>query len=91
MKTLTINDLARTEELDRSAMAAVRGGTSMAPPGWPQGNVSYAPTYDSSITAMQNLFQQQSVMTATANGAAFVGGVHVDSHVSQDGDNKIIG
>ena len=91
MKTLTIKDLARTEQLDRAAMAAVRGGFNMGTPGWPHGDMSYAPTYDSSITATQNLFQQQSVTTATANGAAFVGGVNVNSHVSQDGDNKIIG
>jgi hypothetical protein len=30
-------------------------------------------------------------MTATANGSAFVDGVHVHSNVSQNGNNKIIG
>ncbi|CAN7374110.1 hypothetical protein [Massilia sp. LjRoot122] len=91
MKTLTITDLARTEQLDRSAMAEVRGGWSMYSPSYYVGDVSYAPSSDSSINAAQNLLQQQSVVTATANGSAFVGGVHVNSHVSQDGQNKIIG
>ncbi|WP_020655312.1 hypothetical protein [Massilia niastensis] len=92
MKTLTIKDLARTEQLDRSAMAGVRGGWKMlAHPSYKMGDVSYAPSFDSSITATQNLLQQQSVATATANGSAFLKGVHVDSDVSQHGENKIIG
>jgi hypothetical protein len=103
MKTLTIKDLARTEQLDRGAMAAVRGGWSMnsascAPsytPSsmlcWKPGTESYAPSFDKSISATQNLLQQQSVTTATANGSAFLDGVHVDSDVHQDGKNKIIG
>jgi hypothetical protein len=91
MKTLTIKDLARTEELDSRSMAAVRGGWSMYAPSWKAGDVNYAPNYDSSIHATQNLLQQQSVATATANGAAFIHGVDVHSDVHQDGDNKIIG
>ena len=91
MKTLTINDLARTENLDSSAMALVRGGWSMYLPGYKAHDPSYAPSYDSSIAATQNLLQQQSVTTATANGSAFVHGVHVNSDVRQDGENKIIG
>ena len=91
MKTLTIKDLARTEELDSGAMAAVRGGWSMFAPSYKLGDVDYAPSYDSSITATQNLLQQQSVATATANGAAFVHGVDVHSNVHQDGQNKIFG
>jgi hypothetical protein len=91
MNTLTIKDLARTEQLDRSAMADVRGGWSMLAPSYKYGDVSYAPKYDSSITATQNLLQQQSVATATANGSAFVHGVDVHSNVHQDGQNKIVG
>ena len=92
MKTLSINDLTRTEQLDRSAMAGVRGGWSMYSPGYKFGDLSYAPSHDSSITARQDLRQQQSVLTATANDAAFIGpGMHVNSHVNQDGQNKIIG
>ena len=33
----------------------------------------------------------QEVLIATANGSAFVDGVHVNSDVHQDGENKIIG
>ncbi|QOL48527.1 hypothetical protein [Massilia litorea] len=91
MKTLTITDLARTEQLDRSAMAHVRGGFKMGTPGYSYGDLNYAPSVDSSISATQNLFQQQSVATLTANGSAFVGGVNVHSDVHQDGENKIIG
>jgi hypothetical protein len=103
MKTLTIKDLARTEQLDRGAMAAVRGGWSMgsasgaaycAPTKTPSGKMGdhyYAPSVDSSISATQNLLQQQSVTTATANDAAFLGGVDVHSDVHQNGQNKIIG
>ena len=95
MKTLTIKDLARTEELDRGAMATVRGGWSMvAPtqmPSYKAGDVNYTPSFDSSIKATQNLLQQQSVVTATANDSAFLHGVDVHSDVHQNGENKIIG
>ena len=91
MKTLTITDLARTEQLDRSAMAAVRGGWSMFSPSVKTGNVTYAPSYDSSINALQNLGQEQNVLTATANGSAFLDGVSVHSNVHQNGQNKIVG
>ena len=91
MKTLTIKDLARTEQLDSRAMAGVRGGWSMYSPNWKPGDLSYAPNHDSSITATQNLLQQQSVTLATANGSAFVHGVHVNSDVDQDGRNTISG
>jgi hypothetical protein len=91
MKTLTIKDLARTEELDRNAMSTVRGGWSMvAPSSYKVGDVSYAPSFDNSLHATQNLFQQQSVVTPTANESAFIDGVHVNNRVSQNGQNKII-
>ena len=91
MKTLSIKDLARTEELDRGAMTNVRGGWSMLAPGYKLGDVSYMPSADSSIKATQNLFQQQSVLTSTANGSAFLHGIDVHSNVHQDGQNKIVG
>jgi hypothetical protein len=91
MKTLIITDLARTEQLDRGAMAQVRGGFNMGGySGYSAGNVNYAPSFDSSITATQNLAQMQEVLTATANGSAFVSGVDVHSNVDQDGQNKIV-
>jgi hypothetical protein len=91
MKTLIINDLARAEQLDSGAMAQVRGGFNMGSyGGTSMGDVNYAPSFDSSITATQNLAQMQEVLTATANGAAFVSGVSVHSDVDQDGQNKIV-
>jgi hypothetical protein len=91
MKSLTIKDLARTEELDGKAMAAVRGGWSMNSPHYTLGDVSYAPSYDSSITASQSLVQLQNVTNAVANGAAFLDGVHATNTTSQSGQNNIFG
>jgi hypothetical protein len=90
MKTLIIKDLARTEQLDRTAMAGVRGGWKMNSPSYSFGDVTYAPSYDDSIHATQNMFQAQESVTATADGSAFVNGVYVNSDVSQDGKNTII-
>ena len=91
MKTLTIKDLDRAEQLDRTAMAAVRGGWNVFAPSYKYGDVTYAPTSDSSINAMQSLSQQQNVLTATANDSAFLSGVTVNNSTHQNGKNKIIG
>ena len=60
----------------------MRGGWRVNAPGYAFG--------DASISAAQNLGQQQNVLTATANGTAFAGGVQVDSDVTQHGDNLIV-
>jgi hypothetical protein len=94
MNNLTIKDLDRAEQLDRSAMRAVRGGHSVYnvfAPSYRTGDVTYAPSYDSSINAMQNLGQQQTVLTATANDSAFLSGVDVHNKTTQTGTNKITG
>jgi hypothetical protein len=91
MKTLTIKDLSRAEQLEGAALAAVRGGMKVSVPGYKFGDVTYAPSDDSSIHAKQNLAQVQDVLNATANGSAFLDCLHVDNHVSQKGTNKIIG
>jgi len=90
MHTLTITDLARSEQLDRPTMAAVHGGWKMGAPSYPLRDVRFAGSTDSSIDATQKLGQMQDVLTATANGSAFVDGVHVDSDVAQHGENKIV-
>jgi len=90
MKTLTIKDLARTEQLDSAAMAGVRGGWTMSSPSYKFGNVSYAPKYDSSIHAMQSVSQDQSVLNATANDSAFIEGVHAKNTTTQFGENNIV-
>jgi hypothetical protein len=90
MKTLTIKDLARTEQLERSAMAAVRGGWKMSAPSYSFGSVVYAPQSDSSIHANQNLTQAQDVLNATANGSAFLDDIHVTNTTSQFGQNNVV-
>ena len=90
MTTLTIKDLARTEQLDRSALSAVRGGTKMSLPGYSFGDYTYAPRSDSSVDATQKVAQFQNVTNATANGAAFIGGVSVNNSTSLFGQNNIV-
>ena len=90
MKTLIITDLSRSERLDRPTMAAVRGGWKLASPSYSFGDLTFAGVHDSSIDATQNLRQMQEVATLTANGSAFVKGVHVNSDVDQKGENKIV-
>jgi hypothetical protein len=102
MHTLTIKDLARTEELDRSAMTAVRGGWKMGTPSYSTPSYSFddmkshspssspsSSSFDSSLHATQSLVQMQDVVNATANGSAFLEGIYVNNHVSQNGTNKI--
>jgi hypothetical protein len=91
MNTLIIKDLDRAEQLDRTAMAAVRGGWSVFAPSYKMGDVTYAPTSDSSINAAQSLGQLQNVMTATANDSAFLSGVTVNNTTHQNGKNVIVG
>ena len=85
MKTLIIKDLTVTCELDHSDMATVRGGYRMTMP-WPP---MYSPSYDSSIKANQNLMQVQDVKNLTANGSAFISGVHATNNTDQFGQNNI--
>jgi hypothetical protein len=90
MKTLTIQDLARTHELDRGAMAAVRGGHGGSKSG------SHGPWFPQpaksglSLDATQDLSQLQKVVNATANGSAFVDCVDVTNNTHQYGQNNIL-
>jgi hypothetical protein len=86
MKTLNIKDLSLTTELGRSEMAAVRGGTGMSMPWMPE----YSPQYGSPIKATQKLTQSQEVQNLTADGAAFISGVHVTNNTEQFGQNNIV-
>jgi hypothetical protein len=90
MKTLTIKDLARTEELGRTEMAAVRGGYAMSPSysAWPISQ-PYGPGSDSSLHATQDLKQAQQVFNETADGSAFISGAHVTNTTSQFGQNNL--
>jgi hypothetical protein len=96
MKTLTIKDLARTEQLGAEAMANVRGGYNMGSQYCQPSSFSlcpmpssYSPSSDSSVHATQGLSQFQNVVNATANGSAFLNGVHVTNNTSQFGQNNI--
>ena len=90
MKTLTINDLAVTEQLDRCAMAGVRGGMKMSMAAYPQGDVHYSPSYDSSLDSTQELAQFQTVRNSVADGSAFVDNLHVNNNTSLFGQNNIV-
>jgi hypothetical protein len=85
MKTLIIKDLASTTELGRNDMTAVRGGTRMSMPWMP----TYSPEHNTSIKTDQSLMQLQDVQNLTANGSAFVSGVHVTNNTDQFGQNNI--
>jgi hypothetical protein len=92
MRTLTINDLALTNELSRKDMATVRGGYKM---GGQMDSLSCYPQFPlpsatKSIDATQNLAQVQNVFNATANGSAFIDGVHVTNNTSQFGQNNLL-
>lgn len=93
MKTLIIKDLSRADELKGAAMAAVHGGTSASSQycsPWLPMPEYYAPgSSDSSVHATQNLAQMQSVVNATANGSAYLGGVDVTNKTKQFGQNNI--
>jgi hypothetical protein len=87
MKTLTIKDLALTQELDRHHMAAVRGGHGSGQAPWfPQ----YEPKSSSSLDATQDLTQLQKVVNATANGSAFIDCVDVTNNTHQFGQNNVL-
>jgi hypothetical protein len=62
----------------------------MKSPHYSIGDVSYAPSYDASITAVQNLAQAQNVTNAVANGSAFLDCVSATNSTSQNGQNNII-
>jgi hypothetical protein len=90
MKTITIKDLARTEELDRNAMTAVHGGWKMPASSYSFGTVNYNPVSDSSIHATQDLAQFQNVVNATANGSAFLDNVTTTNTTKQFGQNNVV-
>ncbi|MGE5648943.1 hypothetical protein [Noviherbaspirillum sp. UKPF54] len=96
MKTLTIKDLARSEELDRSSMAAVRGGLgtgkySAASPYMPSFS---APMFsitqnDFDFNASQSLGQSQNTLVNNGNNVAFADNITANVHPTQTGSNNI--
>jgi hypothetical protein len=92
MNTLTIKDLALSCELGHKEMSSVRGGHGAG--SYKMGAPSYslfpAPSYNSPISATQDLRQAQQVLNETADGSAFISGVDVTNNTSQFGQNNIL-
>ncbi len=91
MNKLTIKDLARTEQLGRKQLAAVRGGFSLSKTGYSLSATPaiWTPTYDSSVHVQQNLGQAQQVFNKTADGSAFICGLDVTNNTDQFGQNNV--
>jgi hypothetical protein len=71
-------------------MLRVRGGVKMQQQSYGLSSMpSYSPSFDSSITAKQDLQQLQDVVNATANGSAFIDGVHATNNTDQFGQNNV--
>jgi hypothetical protein len=82
MKSLTIKDLAITEELDSRAMSAVRGGT--LPSFWPGVSVS---SYEASFNATQLISQSQNTLNNNGNNVAFATDIHSTVKPTQTANN----
>jgi hypothetical protein len=91
MKTLIIKDLAVATELGREEMASVRGGHNAGSykMGAPSHSLFPMPSYAPSINATQDLRQAQQVLNETADGSAFLSGVHATNNTSQFGQNNL--
>ena len=86
--TLTIKDLAVATELDRSAMASVRGGfykEKLPVPSWMPG---YGAT-DTKINASQLIGQCQDVVNNNGNNVAFASCIDSTVNPTQTGHNNI--
>ena len=86
MTTLLIKDLAAATELDRSAMASVRGGYyKAAAPSW-------MPGYDATTTTIkadQLIGQCQDVVNNNGNNVAFANCINSTVNPTQTGNNNI--
>lgn len=87
MTTLIIKDLDVTEQLDRTAMAAVHGGIY-------KGASAYVfPFYSApssfSFDATQMLGQTQNVVNNNGNNVAFASGISSTVNPTQTGSNNI--
>jgi len=98
MTTLLIKDLAIASDLDRAAMASVRGGhgkgalaycmPSFCTPSWGQ-PTSYAPESKFSFDASQMIGQSQNVMNNNGNNVAFAHGISSTVNPTQSANNNI--
>jgi len=81
MNTITIKDLAATEELDSRAMTAVRGGSFYYP-------ALQMNSYDLSFSAQQAIGQTQNVWNANGNNVAFATDIHSTVNPKQTATNN---
>ena len=88
MATLMIKDLSVTEELDRQAMTAVRGGTK-GMPSYYWGPMLNFEKNDFSFNAAQMLGQTQNTVVNNGNNVAFSSGINATVNPHQDGKNTI--
>lgn len=87
MTSLTIKDLAITEELDAKALAAVHGGTSKGVPAY--WAALYGGSTNFSFDATQMLSQTQNVLNNNGNNVAFASGISSAVNPTQTGSNNI--
>ena len=90
MQSLIIKDLDLATELDRDAMAAVRGGTGKkmvdAPYWGPQFDITKS---DFKFDASQTLLQSQDTVVNNGNNVAFASGITANVNPHQHGANTI--
>lgn len=87
MKTLIINDLSLTQELDASAMRSVRGGTYKGGSYFPLDFNSSK--HDFSFSAEQLTSQKQDNLNLTGNNVAFAADIHSTFKPSQSSTTSI--
>lgn len=88
MKTLIINDLAVSAELDGKTMGAIHGGRHVAMPGY-WGSLFELNKGDVTFNADQSLAQSQNTVVNNGNNAAFVSGITANVNPTQSGKNVI--
>jgi hypothetical protein len=88
MKTLMIEDLSATKELDGHAMSAVRGGTGFVMPYLPSLPFHYPTSSTSNINVSQANNQLAAVTTNVGNDSAFDGPNLATVTTSQKANNS---
>jgi hypothetical protein len=86
MKSLTIKDLAVTEQLDSRAMQAVRGGY-LAFPSYPDLSLSF--DNSKTVNVQQLVNQSQNVSNVSGNGNAFTKNFNTTITPTMTGTNHV--
>ena len=99
MTTLMIKDLPIASDLDRTAMASVRGGyykglpasclPSYCAPDWGMPTSYGAPKSEFSFDASQMIGQSQNVVNNNGNNVAFAHGITSTVNPTQSANNNI--